>query len=552
MEPESATKLLRWGSMRTVALVACLLVFPLIVMMSASYHDRMFDLIGGLAEVKVPGGKSQNVAAVFSTDTEPNLYQPAGVSVDDLLLGGLLASGFDQESCLSRYQSVLYRKPSPKQPSAYLVSKLRNYENLHKKCGPSTEAYKATLRVIYSRNVSSPTECNYIVWTAQAGLGNRILTMASAFLYALLTNRVLLVEFNADMGDLFCEPFQNTSWLLPRNFPKECRRFNQWNSQTLGNLLKSNIFDSSTSLPPSHVNVFLSYGLTDSDKLFYCDESHILLRKVPWLILRSDEYFVPALFLMPSFQEELDRMFPDKESVFHHLGRYLFHPSNKAWGLVTRFYNSYLADADERIGMQIRVFNPKANPFQTLTDQILSCTLQENLLPQVDKQELVASPSKNKTTKAILIASLYSEFYENITNRYWKFPTRTGEVIEVYQPSHEEYQHFGDNSHNVKAWVEMYLLSLSDELVTSAGSTFGYVAQGLGDLRPWILHRPENWMNSRKASCHLGISIEGCLHIPPSYDCNKKVNSDMGKVVPYVKHCEDSPSGLKLVNDYTF
>ncbi|XP_025014291.2 galactoside 2-alpha-L-fucosyltransferase [Ricinus communis] len=240
-----------------------------------------------------------------------------------------------------------------------------------------------------------------MVWIGHAGLGNRILTMASAFLYALLTNQTLLVQHDADMADLFCEPFPNTSWLLPPDF---------------------------------------------------------------------------------TLKNELSKV---------------------------------------------------------VMDQILACTKQEYLLPEVDKEELVASRTKSQTpSKAILIASLYSEFYENLKYMYWTFPTKKGEAIEVYQPAHEEYQHFGDNMHNVKAWVEMNLLSLSDVLVTTSWSTFRYVAQGLGGLKPWILYRPENWKNTDPA-CYRVTSMEPCLHIPPSFDCKTKVNADMGNVVPYVKHCED-------------
>ncbi|CAN6896039.1 unnamed protein product [Brassica oleracea var. botrytis] len=43
------------------------------------------------------------------------------------LLGGLLATEFDEESCLSRYDQPSLRKPSPHKPSAYLVSKLRSF-----------------------------------------------------------------------------------------------------------------------------------------------------------------------------------------------------------------------------------------------------------------------------------------------------------------------------------------------------------------------------------------------------------------------------------------
>ncbi|KAI9165867.1 hypothetical protein LWI28_021987 [Acer negundo] len=48
---------------------------------------------------------------------------------------------------------------------------------------------------------------------------NNMPTVASAFLYALLTNRILLIEQKPDKVDLFCEPFPNNSWLLPMNFP---------------------------------------------------------------------------------------------------------------------------------------------------------------------------------------------------------------------------------------------------------------------------------------------------------------------------------------------
>jgi xyloglucan fucosyltransferase len=54
----------------------------------------------------------------------------------DKLLDGLLISGFDEASCISRSQSHFYHKPSPHKPSPYFISKLRKYEELHRKCGP--------------------------------------------------------------------------------------------------------------------------------------------------------------------------------------------------------------------------------------------------------------------------------------------------------------------------------------------------------------------------------------------------------------------------------
>jgi hypothetical protein len=40
------------------------------------------------------------------------------------------------------------------------------------------------------------------------------------------------------------------------------------------------------------------------------------LQGVPWLVMRTDMWFVPSLFLIPTFQDELDRLLPEKDIVF--------------------------------------------------------------------------------------------------------------------------------------------------------------------------------------------------------------------------------------------
>jgi xyloglucan fucosyltransferase len=199
-------------------------------------------------------------------------------------------------------------------------------------------------------------------------------------------------------------------------------------------MLKSRIINTAvTSPPPPFLYIYLAYNIDRYDGLFYCDQNQDQLGKVPWLVIKSNQYFVPSLFLVPSFKQELSKLFPDEETVFHHLGRYLFQPSNEAWGLITRFYRASLSKADEMIGIQVRVFDTKATPFQTVMDQILSCTLKEKLLPEVLDvvQNSAASLSNNQGLKAVLVTSLYSEYYEHIKGMYWTKPTVSGEVIGV-------------------------------------------------------------------------------------------------------------------------
>ncbi|BAT91454.1 hypothetical protein VIGAN_07005100 [Vigna angularis var. angularis] len=480
-----------------------------------------------------------------SEDGENVLSLSTSITISkDKLLDGLLVSSFDEASCFSRYQSYLYRKSSSHKPSRYLISKLRKYEHLHRSCGPSTKFYNKIMRkgTKFSNNDVS-RKCKYLVWTAANGLGNRIVTLVAAFLYAILTDRVLLVKFGADMSGLFCEPFPDSSWLLPRSFP-------YWKDQkhieTYENILNNFKVNSSQVLLPPFLILNLQHTHDRHNNFFHCDGSQDLLQKISVLILRSDQYFVPSLFMIPSFREELSKMFPQKDTVFHHLGRYLLHPSNKAWQIIRKIYEAHLAKANERIGLQIRLFNTHRLPHQTVINQIVSCTLQHKLLPDFNAQKSVASPLK-KTSKVVLVASLFSEYGEKLKTMYQANRTVTREVIRVYQPSHEERQKSNDDMHNIKAWTEIYLLSLCDALVTSTKSTFGYVAHSLGGLKPWILQRGYN-ETIPDPPCRHAKSMEPCFHYPPKYDCRANSTVDFTSLFNHMKHCEDVSGGLKLVN----
>ncbi|KAF8087347.1 hypothetical protein N665_0588s0016 [Sinapis alba] len=476
-------------------------------------------------------------------------------TLHDKFLGGLLKPGFNEGSCLSRYtQSLLYRKPSPYKPSPYLVSKLRRYEKLHKRCGPNTKAYKKATKNLglddenYA-NVSIG-KCRYIVWVAVYGLGNRILTLASVFLYALLTERVVLVDQSKDISDLFCEPFPGTSWLLPRDFPlmKQIDGYDKKYSRCYGTMLNNHAI--STNSTPRHLYLHILHDSRDEDKMFFCTKDQDMIDKVPWLIVKANVYFVPSLWFNPNFQTELMKLFPQKEAVFHHLARYLYHPTNQVWGMITRYHNAHLARADERLGIQIRVFSDKAGYFQHVMDQILSCTQREKLLPQVVAQEeSKLNISQRQKLKAVLVTSLYPEYADHLKNMYWEQPSSTGELIEVYQPSGERFQQTDNKLHDQKALAEMYLLSLTDNIVTSARSTFGYVAHSLGGLKPWLLYQP-NDITAPDPPCVRSTSIDPCHLTPPSHGCDAEWGTDSGKVVPFVKHCEDRDNdGLKLFDE---
>ncbi|KAF7005102.1 hypothetical protein CFC21_020249 [Triticum aestivum] len=480
---------------------------------------------------------------------------PSNLTTDQLL-DGLLTAEFGSRSCRSRYEFASYhdkkkkKKHTSHKPSPYLLAKLRSHEALQKQCGPGTAPYRAAIRQLKSGNgiVTSDSEnCRYLVPISYRGLGNRMLSTVSAFLYAVLTERTLLVQH--DMAALFCEPFPRTTWLLPSSgwlgggFPLgHLKKYGKDSKESLGNMLKANVLSVgdngnaswSDSDRPPYVYLHLDGGYGFYDKLFYCDEQQRLIRGAPWLLMRTDSYLVPGLFLIPSFRDELERMFPEKDVAFHHLGRYLFHPANDVWRAVTRYYDAHLAGAGQRVGIQIRVFTQN-KPLQKVLDQVLSCVRREKLL----------LPSIQTNNASVLVTSLSSWYYERIKAEYGG--------SRVHQPSHEGWQKMRDASQDRKALSEMYLLSTCDVLVTTGFSTFGYVAQGLGGILPWIMPATPFWSTETGVvpdpPCMRAMSVEPCFHSPSNYGCAARKDVDVGTLVPYIRHCEDASWGIKIANE---
>ncbi|KAM3207793.1 hypothetical protein ACQJBY_062829 [Aegilops geniculata] len=486
-----------------------------------------------------------------------NVSRQSAASADELF-GGLLSPGSDRHACLSRYQSPHYYKHSPYAPSPHLLRKLRDYEARHSRCGPGTPLYAKSVDHLRSGSSRSTedAECNYIVWIPYNGLGNRMLSLLSTFLYALLTDRVLLVHSTDDFTGLFCEPFPgaDATWVLPPDFPIAGMSWlGVGSNQSYGNLLDAKKIANdpakatAQSVPP-YVYLHLAHDLRRSDRLFYCNDDQLVLAKVNWLLVQNDFYFVPALYELAEFEGELRRLFPAKESVAHLLGRYLFHPSNSVWGMITRYYHTYMAQAEERIGVQIRMFSWATIPADDMYSQIMACSRQEHILPDVVDGDAAASSSSHDGSskpKAILIASLQADYYDRIKSTYYEHAAKGGGMVGVFQPSHEERQIMGQRPHNQKALAEIYLLSFSDVLLTTGASTFGYMSSSLAGLRPTMLMVPEDG-KVPEPPCVRAVSMEPCFHMMPDVECRgKAVNKE--ELSRHVKECEDVGKGIKWI-----
>ncbi|KAK1620080.1 hypothetical protein QYE76_025597 [Lolium multiflorum] len=491
-------------------------------------------------------------------DRDKPAASPQHRQADVRLLGGLLSPAFDEQSCRSRYTSYLYRRPSPFRPSPYLVERLRRYEARHRRCGPGSPLFKEAVEHLRSGRNAARSDCQYAVWTPFNGLGNRMLALASTFLYALLTDRVLLVHAPHEFDGLFCNPFPGSSWTLPADFPiadfegtfTMTSPASYKNMKQAGAISGDHLINVTAEALPAYVFLDLIQSYTGAA---FCEADQRVLAKFNWMVLKSDVYFATAFFLMPAYRRELARLFPDKEAVFHHLSRYLFHPSNDVWGIVSRFYEAYLAGADERLGLQVRVFPELPVPFETMYGQIMRCSAQEDLLPKVAREDgearnssAMPPPDGARKMTSILVTSLSPEYYERIRGVYRGNRTGTGGRVAVHQPSHEGAQHTEARGHNQRALAEIYLLSFCDRIVTTAVSTFGYVAHGLAGVRPLMLLRSPSPEMPAEPPCVRSLSVEPCLHAPPQQVCDAPEGSGIGAIVPYVRHCEDVHRGVKL------
>ncbi|XP_028781332.1 probable fucosyltransferase 8 [Neltuma alba] len=229
---------LRFERLRAL-FTGCCIVVPILVTITWLHYSSISYILVQFPNINILSAKSHNFTAIISkeediaigmkdqsTTPQPGQkYESHGYTEDysssddenNELLDGLLVSTFDRGSCLSRHESHLYRKASPHKPSQHLKSKLRHYEQLHRSCAACFSFIRNHSKSNSSNNHASATNCKCLIWTAVDGLGNRMLSLVSAFLYALLTDRVLLVKFESNMDGLFCEPFPNSSWLLPRD-----------------------------------------------------------------------------------------------------------------------------------------------------------------------------------------------------------------------------------------------------------------------------------------------------------------------------------------------
>jgi len=156
-------------------------------------------------------------------------------------------------------------------------------------------------------------------------MGGRLLSLASAWLLALLTDRVLLVNFPYG-SSLFCEPFVNSpvSWMLPVEMLPQLNRF-----VSLETALRRR----------GPVRLARIKSPADDNFLSCHGNLKTLLEHVQVLLVESPGPFAELLLANPSHKNRIQELFPGQQ-VYTILLQQLLRPSNVLWLRIINWYSN--------------------------------------------------------------------------------------------------------------------------------------------------------------------------------------------------------------------
>ncbi|KAL2622139.1 hypothetical protein R1flu_002344 [Riccia fluitans] len=450
---------------------------------------------------------------------------------------------------------------------------LEEYSKLHRIC--LRRIGRPNLRRFFE-NKKTIKGCKFAIadYSTGGGLGNKILTITNTILYAIVTQRVVLVPTSTLLPELMCEPFVGSSWLLDSNeFP-----IPPWNStiqfrpiwkyhhevyEELDRTLGASA-ENFKKYPP--VSTIYASTMEESqyqpDSRFFCDVEQENFKTVPWLYFTGCLYSIPKLFAIPGFRVTLEELFPSRR-VLTRVLRSVMLPNDFVWDRIVAADAKHLKNADRRVGLQIRYrentveFNEKNS---LVNQRILKCGSENNFLPaladrnatlQSHEEERAADPSKFELK--VFVASLFSGFVDFANESYVSHPKMNGEEVTLVQLSHERTQLYGLDVDR-QLLVEVFMLSFSDNLVVTPRSTFGGLAQAYGNLVPWFVEfRNDEPGAIERAPCQRAQTVDVCYQEADQvYSCPYDPSVDQKRiydVVPYIQKCLgiDALDGLQLI-----
>lgn len=434
-------------------------------------------------------------------------------------------------------------------PNKHWQTVFAEYATLHRVCMESVGGDV----VEYFASRGNRSACRFLVAgiAPGAGLGNKMLSMVSSLLYAILTQRVFLIAADTLVPGIMCEPFPGSSWLFDPEWKvtPEYSHPQYWTSKDEFYKQVDNAINSDTD-QNSHI-----YGLVANDEWcqpgqrFFCDTEQSYYNRVPWVYVNGCFYYLPKLFAIPSFQPVLLELFPDKMALTHLL-RSTMLPANDVWRRIDQIYSLYYRNADRRVGFQVRYRDGEKDfnaTHQLIIDRVHKCALDNKIIPEAGAKGAPANGTNSRYQTSVFIASLYPALHDFLGERYIRNPPEMEDVA-IVQVTRGKEQHFNDEE-DKQALTEVISLSLADYLFVTPLSTFGGLAQGYGGLLPWFIdNRPTS-----ELACVRAQTVDTCYQLPQfTYNCPYDPALDKQWViaqVSFLKDClqVDAKYGMQLI-----
>lgn len=312
----------------------------------------------------------------------------------------------------------------------------------------------------------------------EAGLGNKFEFMVSAFLFAILSKRALLIDW------------------------PEVKSFKHWNAEeivglpSMEQMLESPGFDWDLShfdhrlhfSCPGRTKVYddrrtccfvssanESLGCFDqpqyqgTEEMIQCRDFEY--NQAELVILHGWDYFVPNLALNPFYRDRIERLFPDGD-IFKPLARFLLRPVASIQKTIDDFKSQHFGNYT--VGLQIRqVGINKLN------------VTQERLFWEaalVSMQEKMLSLGTVRLNVKWFLATDTLQVRKSALDR---FPNWI--VFRDVRIARDDPQSVIDGL------IDLWLLASCDDIVVSAASTYGKVAFGIMGRPPKFVNRNDVW-----------------------------------------------------------
>lgn len=282
-----------------------------------------------------------------------------------------------------------------------------------------------------------------------------------------------------------------------------------------------------------------------------------MVDQVEWLYWGGCIYSIPKIFGSPVFGRFLEPLFPDR-MVMSRMLRAVLLPGDVVFAKLKAVDDEYFRHADRRVGIQLRSRQGKDHYEKMnaiLNQRILDCVVDNGMLPNAssswDNDDSQPAPSSTK----VFIASLYRGLRDYLKGVYPDAQPVRGEDVEVIQVSNNEEQKLSKEE-DIQAFVEILLLSLSDQLLVTPSSTFGSIAQGYGALVPWFIETREDKDGVAYKSCERAQSVDICHQFTKTvYECPHDPSVDTKPIFdnePSLKKCLDidHDAGIQLISTF--